>query len=207
MLSDSLSVLKSISNAKCDHPLLVDIFNFYFKLCDNKDIVFAWVPGHVGIRGNNVVDLAAKHALEKSINRRMAVPYSDFKMLTNVYVKELWQTEWERYPENKLYKIQPKVDDPIPSHGRCRCEETVLCRLHIGHTFLTHFYLFKAEEPLFCIPCDRLCSIEHLLTGCVDLMDWRRQFFKTESLSVLFRECSPNSIIQFLKCTNLLNKL
>ena len=80
------------------YPLLVDLFNLYFKLCDNKDIVFAWVPGHVGIRGNNVVDLAAKNALEKSINRRMAVPYSDFKVLTNVYVKKLW----ESYPENKL---------------------------------------------------------------------------------------------------------
>ena len=159
VLSDSLSVLKSISNAKCDHPLLVDLFNLYFKLCDNKDIVFAWVPGHVGIRGNNVVDLAAKHGLEKSTNRRMAVPYSDFKVLTNVYVKKLWQTEWERYPENKLYKIQPKLDDPIPSHGRCRCEETVLYRLHVGHTFLTHFYLLKGEEPPVCIPCDRLCSI------------------------------------------------
>ena len=45
VLSYSLSVLKSISNAKCDHPLLVDLFNFYFKLCDNKDIVFAWVQG------------------------------------------------------------------------------------------------------------------------------------------------------------------
>ena len=87
VLSDFLSVLKSISNCKCENPLLVDLFNFYFKLCDNKDIVFAWVPGHVGIRGNNVIDLAAKHALEKSINRRMAVPYSDFKVLTNMYVK------------------------------------------------------------------------------------------------------------------------
>ena len=54
-----------------------------------------------------VVDLAAKHALEKSTNRRIAVPYSDFKVLTNMYVKKLWQTEWERYPGNKLYKIQP----------------------------------------------------------------------------------------------------
>ena len=53
----------------------MDLFKLYFKLmCDNKDIVFAWVPGHAGIRGSNV-DLAAKHALEMSINRRVEVPY------------------------------------------------------------------------------------------------------------------------------------
>ena len=161
----------------------------------------------VGIRGNNAVDLAAKHALEKFSNRRMAVPYSDFKVLTNMYVKKLSQAEWEKHPGNKLYKIQLKVDDPIPSHGRNRREETILCRLHIGHTFLTHFYLLKGEEPPVCIPCDQLCSIEHLLTGCADLIEWRRQFFKTESLSVLLCECSADNIIQFLKCTNLFNKL
>ena len=77
------------------------------SMCDNKD-VFAWVPGHVGIWGSSVVDLAAKHALEKSINKKMVVPYSDFKVLTNMHVKKLWQTEWERYPGNKLYKIHPK---------------------------------------------------------------------------------------------------
>ena len=104
LLSDSLSVLKSISNCKCDNPLLVDLFILYFKLmCDNKEIVFAWAPGHVGIQGNSVVDLAAKHALEKSINRRVVVPYSDFKVLSNMYVTKLWQTEWERYPGNELY--------------------------------------------------------------------------------------------------------
>ena len=134
-LSDSRSVLKSISNCKCENPFSVDLFNLYIKLiCDSKDIVFAWVPGHVGIRENSVADLAAKHALEKPVNKRMAVPYCDFKVLTNMYTKKLWQTEWEKYPENKLFKIQPKMDDPIPSHCRCHCEETVLCRLHIGHT-------------------------------------------------------------------------
>ena len=64
-----MSVLKSISNCQCDNPLLVDLFNSYFNLiCDNKDIVLAWVPRHVGIWGNSVVDLAAKHAPKKPIN-------------------------------------------------------------------------------------------------------------------------------------------
>ena len=35
-------------------------------------------------------------------------------------------------------------------------------------------FLLKGEEPPVCIPCDRLCSVEHLLTGCVDLIEWRR---------------------------------
>ena len=41
---------------------------------DGRDIAFAWV------RRNSVVDLAAKHTLEKT-----AVPHSDFKVLTSMY--------------------------------------------------------------------------------------------------------------------------
>ena len=129
MLSDSFSALKSISSLKCYHPLLVDLLHFHSRLvCDNRNIVFTFVQGHVSIRGNSVVGLAAKRALEKPVNKRLAVSYSDFKVLTNMYTKKLWQTEWETYPEKKLYKIQPKVDYPMPSHGRYRREESILVK-------------------------------------------------------------------------------
>ena len=72
----------------------------------------------------------------------MAVPYSGFKVLANMYTKNLWQTEWERYPEIKLYKIQPKVDDPIPSHGRCHREETIMQIAYWSH-FLNKFLLIE----------------------------------------------------------------
>ena len=42
--------------------------------------------------------------------------------------------------------------------------------------FLSHFSL-KGEELSVCIPCDQVRSVEHLLTGCVHLMEWRRHFF------------------------------
>ena len=114
----------------------------------------------------------------------------------------------EVYPENKLCKIQPKVDDPIPSYGQCRHEETAF---NVNYILVTLFKLIficlQSEEPPVCTPCDRLCSIEHLLTEYVDLLEWRRQFFNAESLSVLFRECSPDNISQFLKETNLFGKM
>ena len=100
MLSDSLSVLTSITNLKCNHILLKDVFNLYSTcICGSKDIIFAWVPGHAGSRGNAV---AAKHAPEKSVNKRLAVPYSVYNVLTNMYTKKLWRKDWGKYPENKL---------------------------------------------------------------------------------------------------------
>ena len=37
--------------------------------------------------------------------------------------------------------------------------------------------------------------------------EWRMHFFNTQSLKVLFCESSPDSLVQFLKQTSLLDKL
>ena len=37
------------------------------------------------------------------------------------------------------------------------------------------------------MPCDQLCCVEHLLTECVDLIEGRRQFFKTVIEGVVLR--------------------
>ena len=121
----------------------MDIFYLYCQL------VSEWVPGHVGTCGNAIVDLAAKCALKNTVSKRLAVPYSDHTVLT----KSLWQMEWDRYPDNKLHKIQPKMDDSLPSCACSRLEENLFCHLYIGHTFLTCFCLLKGD--VF-IPCNVL---------------------------------------------------
>ena len=82
IFSDSLSALQALGKLKTDHPLLIQIQEFLHKInADQKEIVFMWVPGHVGIRGNKVADRTAKKSLDNK-PRADFMPFSDLKPLT-----------------------------------------------------------------------------------------------------------------------------
>ena len=144
ILSDSLSSFQSIFNLKYDHPALVQILDLYTEMTrDGREIVFIWVPGHFGIRGNSAADSAAKDVLDGDIPGEL-IPFSDVNLRTNKYILELRQSEWMSSWTN-------------------RKEETVMARLHIGHSFITHSFLLKGEELPMCFGCDKRLTIEHIL--------------------------------------------
>ena len=71
---------------------------------------------------------------------------------------------------------------------RNRKEETVMARLHIGHTFITHSFVLKGEEPPMCIGCDKPLTIEHILLTCSDFIEIREGHFTAKSLRMLFQD-------------------
>ena len=148
--SDSLSSLQAIHNRKYDVAILTKVHELHSNLLqDEKEILFVWVPGHVGIRGNPAADTAAKDALDGDISDEL-ISFSDLKSQMSEYIMELWQHEWDKWPDNTLPQLRPKLNDYHPSCRTNRREETVSARLHIGHSYLTPSFLLK-ERNVQCV--------------------------------------------------------
>ena len=84
-----------------------------------------WVPVHVGIRGNEAANRAAKEALDKKPTADL-IPFSDLKSLTAKYVYQIWQKEWDETVSvsNKFHEILPKLPDKLLSFCNTRKENT-----------------------------------------------------------------------------------
>ena len=86
-------------------------------------------------------------------------------------------------------------------------KETVMARLHIGHSFITHSFLLKGEEPPVCIGCDQHLTIEYILLTCSDFIEMRESHFTAQSLRVLFQDISLEKIFNLLKEINIFGKI
>ena len=105
MHTSSIKITHQGICAYSDHPVLVQILKeLYTEMTrEGREIAFIWVPGHVGIRGNSAADSAAKDALDGDISVEL-IPFSDLKPCTNKYILELWQAEWDEFPENNCVR-------------------------------------------------------------------------------------------------------
>ena len=206
--TDSLSAMKALEGEKTGNPLVVNLLEKLSRLCERADIVFCWLPSHIGISGNEEADKAAKDALSLEV-LSFKVPYNDFKPLINDFLRKVWQQSWSdpANQHNKLFTIKPSLGEWLPGLRTNRREEIIIARLRIGHSYITHSYLLKGEKEPQCIPCNAPLTVKHVLVDCVDLAPTRKRFFDVDSLTTLFDTVKFESIFDFLKEIHLYKKI
>ena len=60
--------LKALQNEKIKNPFVVNLLSKLSYICATSNVVFTWIPSHMGIIGNERADRAAKSALSHKIN-------------------------------------------------------------------------------------------------------------------------------------------
>ena len=170
-----------------------------------NNITCAWVAGHVGIRGNDQMDSAAKDATNQVIVD-MTLPATDLKRKINKFITNKWQTSWDGETDNQLQKIQPDVKAPRKRECKCRMDERIMSRLRMGHTRLTHSFLMKREPRPLCNRCQKHLTVKHFLVKCRHC-PIRARFHQCRTLKDLFDTCKPETILAYVKELGYYNQL
>ena len=209
ILSDSLSCLKALKQLNpLDTRILCLKLHIHLLIQKGKDLVFAWIPSHTGIAGNELADSLAKEALNLQIdtNKTPKLPYTDFRPKVKDHTLSLWKAEWKKETNNKLFNIKPKLKPRIPSHLPRR-ENVTITRLKIGHTKLTHQHLLLREDAPVCVGCDSPLTVKHILLECTDFSEARAKYYKSKNLKTLFDTIEPQKIINFISEIGLLKQI
>ena len=197
IISDSLSSLQAIENVVTDHPILLEIYKQLIKIDrNNSHVYFLWVPSHVGIPGNEMADAGAQEASRSgSIT---LVPSSDLKSRIKKYCQEMFQQFWDS-SQHKLYEIDPVLSDIKRHNFKCRKDETRYHRVRLGHTHLTHSFMFNDNIPPVCEHCHVILSVKHILLECQHFRDEREHYLgNIETLNDIFKLSDPYRVLNFL---------
>ena len=170
ILTDSLSAVGAIKQSITRNPIVISIKN---KLRENCLVTIEWMPGHIGLEGNDRADELAKvgcskeniikipNTLEK-LSRKMRVAYYD-----------RWQRKWDKV-QFGLHRIKPKIGE-ILLDNLCREESVKITRLRLGVCKFTHSHYFLSKEPRYCRVCDTLMTIRHVIVECKEYAEQQQE--------------------------------
>lgn len=206
IISDSLSALTSLLSPNPSNEISQQIINI---ITNSKNIIeFMWVPSHTGIKGNEEVDLLANQAISSTESTVInSLPYKDLSRIINLISNKQWQSQWDRTSDNKLKNIKKTIQKWRSPINTTRKADIVTTRARIGHTHLTHSFLFNHEEHPTCHQCNLPLTIEHLTLSCTKYNNERSILNFPSNIEEALGETNTDAIFNFfnaIKVSNLL---
>ena len=147
--------------------------------------------------------MVLSYSSKLSTNTKCHVKFSIYKKFRFPTLRSIifstWQAVQDSNPNNKLYKLFPKLQHFSQLHQSYTTnDQTILNRLFIGHTPLTHSYLFNKEQPPSCDHCKCLLTVEHILTKYTAYKQVREKYHQHSQLSHISINAPKQCIFNFL---------
>ena len=207
---DSISALQAIQKLNPPNETIREIHRLIFLATQNKNkINFCWSPGHCDIFGNELADTNAKKAANDQTFCLKAVSASDIKPHIKKQSFIFWKSHWENLSDNKKLRDTGTTVETIKYFTfSSRADEIKFTRLRLGHTRLTHEFIFKNTPPPICNECRVPFTIEHILLVCPRYYQERLNNFGNQilTLEILLNRKNfqyTRNVLQFLKDSNL----
>ena len=99
-----------MSHTSSKNPQIQKLLEKCHELLAYKEIVLCWIPRHIGIQRNAMVDKQGKTSLSLQPTS-FKISFSNFKPSINKYIMEEWQTSWNNSIGNKLLEIKPTIGE------------------------------------------------------------------------------------------------
>ncbi|CAB3246034.1 unnamed protein product [Arctia plantaginis] len=141
-------------------------------LNEDKHIVLQWVPSHIGLGGNSIVDSLAKQSTFMGISVPREPYFTDLLPLVRERCINMWKEYFDE--RSRTVGIWYKTIQPCPSHvlwfadSDLSGQEVVTAlRLRSGHMPLNSFtYMMKKSSSPNCTICNVREDVYHIMVEC-----------------------------------------
>ena len=204
--SDSLSTLEAVKNVYNEIAIISKIRDMCIQ--NNQKIKLMWVPGHKGIKGNEVADMEARYAISAPTHQFHMYSRDDLRRFMNRENKTAKQQRWASF-HHDYARINTHLEHKFPKEAK-RQQIKMLVRLRIGHTKMTHENLLIGHPRNSCQHCNSIISVRHILDECIKFKTPRMRAFGENSPTELLKSTSLDNIQKFekyLKEIDMLDKI
>ena len=169
--SDSAAALVALrsrtSRARADliNEVLISLLRVEKVGCE---VVFLWVPAHIGVEGNEAADKLAKNSLQRdNIDVEMPWGKPEFYSAIKEGLEKQWQEEWSNEERGRMYfSAHPSVKRKSMYMGDDRRDTVKLTRLKFGHCGLASCLKVVGKHQDGLCECGRVETVVHVLFEC-----------------------------------------
>ncbi|KAL0803382.1 hypothetical protein ABMA28_017394 [Loxostege sticticalis] len=199
IFSDSKSAFQALAKfpfkSNTSFPLVIETRKLLEKCLSNGlQVVFAWIPSHSRIPGNEIADRLANDAVVSGDMFPYRNYSHDLVTLPKFYLRKSWNEDWNRSGQikGKFYK-NIQHDIPIkPWFFRTRLDKRAtssIIRMRLGHACVpAHLARLHIVDNDMCECGEEVGDINHILFSC---QKYDRSFFISSliSLRIPFPTC------------------